>query len=229
MTVGTSPTPRSVTFLSEDGVHLRGSYAEGRGDGAPTAVLVHDAGDDRRCWERYVPLFRSRGWHVLSFDLRGHGESVRQEMRHALLAPDPAALTSPHVHPVDVRAAVAFAQRQPRYAAGRIALIGLGYGGDLAYAGSGRGWGGASTVCVGLDEERARLLGGSGPFAPRGCYLLYGAEHWAARGAAEAFLAAAAAPSEAHGYPSEKTGLPLWEERQPEIVARAIAWIEKTT
>ena len=90
---------RSVTFLSEDSVHLRGSYASAHGESALTAILVHDAGANRTCWEPYVPLFRTRGWNVLTFDLRGHGESVRQDMRHALLKADPADLTSPHVYP----------------------------------------------------------------------------------------------------------------------------------
>ena len=88
---------RSVTFLSEDSVHLRGSYASGRGERALTLILLHDAGADRTCWEPYVPLFRTRGWNVLSFDLRVHGESVRQDMLHALLKADASELTSPHV------------------------------------------------------------------------------------------------------------------------------------
>src|ERR1700676_3301070 len=165
---------RSVTFLSEDSVHLRGSYASGRGDRALTLILIHDAGADRTCWEPYVPLFRTRGWNVLTFDLRGHGESVRQDMRHALLKADPADLSSAHVYPSDVRAAVAFAARQTYHQSGRIALLGAGFGADLAYAGSGRGWGGVSTVCVSLDDARARILAGSGAFAPRSCYLMYG-------------------------------------------------------
>ena len=229
MTHATPSGARPVNFLTEDGVHVRGAYHNGTADRALTLVLIHDAGADRTCWDPYVPLFRSRGWNVLTFDLRGHGESLRQDMRLALLRPDAGELTSPHVHPADVRAAVAFAQRQPGYVPGLIALVGLGFGSDLAYAGSARGWGGASTVCVGLDEERARLLAGNGSFSPRGCYLLYGSGDWTSAGSAQALLATAAAPAEAFAYPSEKTGLPLWQERQPEILARSIAWIEKTT
>ena len=61
---------RSVTFLSEDSVHLRGSYASARSERALSLVLVHDYGGDRSCWDPYVPLFRTRGWNVLTFDLR---------------------------------------------------------------------------------------------------------------------------------------------------------------
>ncbi|MDB5093909.1 MAG: hypothetical protein JWO85_2010 [Candidatus Eremiobacteraeota bacterium] len=221
---------RSVTFLSEDSVHLRGSYGSGRGDRTLTLILLHDAGADRSCWEPYVPLFRTRGWNVLTFDLRGHGESVRQDMRHALLKTDEADLSSPHVYPSDVRAAVAFAARQANHEPGRIALLGVGFGADLAYAGSARGWGGVSTVCISLDDDRARVLAGAGAFAPRSVYLMYGADDPVSVRSGESFAVTAAVPSERYPYGgTAKTGLALWGERQPEILARSIAWIEKTT
>ena len=221
---------RSVTFLSEDSVHLRGSYASAHGESALTAILVHDAGANRTCWEPYVPLFRTRGWNVLTFDLRGHGESVRQDMRHALLKADPADLTSPHVYPADIRAAVAFAARQEFHQPGRIAILGVGFGSDLAYAASARGWGAVSTVCISLDDDRAHALAGPGTFAPRSCYLMYGADDPVSVASGESFGVTAAVPSERFPYAgTAKKGLALWRERQPEILARSISWIEKTT
>ena len=229
MTHGSSTGIRPVTFLSEDSVHIRGTYYEGRGERELSAILVHDAEGDRTAWEPYVALFRTRGWNVLSFDLRGHGESVRQDMRHALLKVDASDLTSPHVYPADVRAAVAFAARQTYHEPGRIAVLGVGFGADLAYAGSARGWGGVSTVCISLNDERARKLAGSGAFAPRSCYLMYGDGDATSVQSAESFAVTAAPPSERYPYGGKKTGLALWEERQPEILARSIAWIEKTS
>lgn len=227
---GSVAEQRPVTFLSEDSVHVRGSYASGKTERALTLILVHDYGADRSCWDPYVPLFRTRGWNVLTFDLRGHGESVRQDMRHALLRPDAADLASPHVFPADVRAAVAFAARQEHHEPGRIALLGLGFGADLAYAGSARGWGGVSTVCISLDDDRARALAGPGTFAPRAVYVMYGGDDPTSVRSGESFAVTAAAPSERYPYlGTASTGLALWEERQPEIIARAIAWIEKTS
>ncbi|HTW85161.1 MAG TPA: hypothetical protein VMD91_13920 [Candidatus Sulfotelmatobacter sp.] len=218
-----------MTFLTEDSVHIRGTYVESHAESGLTAILVHDADGDRHGWDPYLPLFRTRGWNVLSFDLRGHGESVRQDMRHALLKADPFDLTSSHVHPADVRAAVAFAARQPKHEAGRVALIGAGFGADLAYAGAGRGWGGVTTVCISLDEARARALGGAGAFAPRSCYLLYGGDDAVSAESAGAFTSVAGPPSEVFVYAATSSaGLALWAERQPEILARAIAWVEKT-
>jgi pimeloyl-ACP methyl ester carboxylesterase len=229
MTHGPLHAGRAVTFLSEDSVHMRGTYVESHAERGLTAILLHEANADRHSWDPYLSLFRSRGWNVLSFDLRGHGESVRQDMRHALLRVDPFDLTSSHVYPADVRAAVAFAGRQPKHEAGRIALIGAGFGADLAYAGAGRGWGGHTTVCISLDEQRARDLGGAGAFAPRSCYLIYGADDEASARSAPGFATIAGPPSEVFVYPgTAASGMQLWADRQPEILARAIAWVEKT-
>ena len=67
---GSVQVGRSVTFLSEDSVHVRGTYVESPGERGLTAILVHDADADRRSWDPYLPLFRTRGWNVLTFDLR---------------------------------------------------------------------------------------------------------------------------------------------------------------
>jgi pimeloyl-ACP methyl ester carboxylesterase len=222
-------TQRPVTFLSEDSVHLRGMYWEPRDDQAISLVLLHDAGADRTSWDPFVPLFRTRGWGVLAFDLRGHGESVRQDMRADLLTPHQTDLTSPYAYPQDVKAAIAFAARQTMADPAKVVILGAGLGADLAYAAAGRGWGNCSTVCVSLDEERGRALAGSGAFAPRSIYLLYGAGDPVSAASVEAFTASAIAPAETHAYEgTQKTGLSLFSEQQPEILARSIAWIERT-
>ncbi|MGB8265722.1 MAG: hypothetical protein WCE44_05340 [Candidatus Velthaea sp.] len=224
-----APDARPVTFLTSDSVHLRGSYWEPRDENAISLLLIHDAEEDRNEWDPFVPLFRTRGWGVLAVDLRGHGESVRQDMRADLLKPNPDDLTSSHQYPTDVRASLAFLARQPKADPAKLATIGVGLGADLAYAGSGRGWGNASTVCVGLDEERGRALGGGGAFAPRSIYLIFGAGDTASAASAVGFAAVAGYPAETYVYPdTSSTGITLLRERSPEIVARSIAWIERT-
>ena len=220
---------RSVTFLTDDSVHLRGMYWDPRENGHTAVLLLHDFRSDRTVWDPYITAFRSRGWGVLAVDLRGHGESVRQDMRADLLQPLEADVRSPRSYPSDVRASLAFLARQPKSDAGRIAMIGVGLGSDLAYAASGRGWGTASTVCISLDEGRARELAGPGPFASRSIYLLYGADDALSAGAVPSFLQSASYPVEAHGYEeSAARGMELFHEKNPEILARSIAWIEHT-
>jgi hypothetical protein len=58
---------------------------------------------------------------------------------------------------------------------------------------------------------------------------MYGALDPAGADAALAFAASAIYPAECMAYEgSSLKGIGLWEERQPEIVARSIAWIERT-
>jgi len=98
------------------------------------------------------------------------------------------------------------------------------------YAASGKGWGTASNVLIGLDEGRARELAGNGPFAPRSVYLMYGAEDTASALSAKNFLATATFPRDAYAYEgTASSGIKLYAEKQPEILARTIAWIAKTT
>ena len=219
---------RPVQFLAEDAFQLCGSYWESRTDGATSLVLVHDRSADRSVWEPYVRFYLSRGWHVLSFDLRGHGESVRHETRAAL---QPAGVPETPWEagwPLDLKAALAFAARQPKADATKLAVIGLGLGADLAYAASGRGWGAATVVCVSPDEGRARAFAGPGVFAPRGIYVMYGAHDPSGNDTALGLATSALYPAECEAYAgTAKTGYALWDAQKPEIVARSIAWIER--
>ena len=220
---------RDVNLLTDDSVHLRGTYWEPRDDGNVSVLLLHDFLGERGSWKPFVPAFRSRGWGIFALDLRGHGDSLRQDMRAEILAPLERDLRSPAHYPVDVKAAIAWLSRQPKTEQGRVATIGVGLGSDLAYAASAKGWGTASSVLIGLDEGRARELAGQGGFSPRSCYLMY-AEHDASSTiSAEAFLASTSLPKDTFVYAdTATTGIDLYQERFPEIAARTIAWIERT-
>jgi pimeloyl-ACP methyl ester carboxylesterase len=220
--------PRSVSFLSADNFRLRGQYWEPRDEYAISLLLVHDLGSDRTVWDPFVPFFRTRRWGVLTFDLRGHGESVRQDVRFDLPVPPINEPAGPPSYHEDIKAAIGFLARQPKAHPAKIAVIGVGLGGDLAYASSGCGWGNASTVCIGLDEARARTFTGNSRFAPRSIYLLYGAGDPVSAASVHAFSQTAAYPAEAKPYEASATGIDLFTQQQPEILARSIAWIERT-
>jgi pimeloyl-ACP methyl ester carboxylesterase len=56
-----------------DGVALA---VETRGDPcAPAIVLAHGFGQTRRAWTRTADAFAARGYHVVFYDARGHGDS----------------------------------------------------------------------------------------------------------------------------------------------------------
>ena len=220
---------RDVTFLTDDSVHIRGTYYESQNSGEIALLAVHDFLADRSTWDPYITLFLSRNWSVLTLDLRGHGESTRQDMRTEPLEPLERDKRNSGPYPADVKAALGWLARQPKTDAGRIAALGVGLGSDLVYAASGKGWGTASSVLIGLDEGRARELAGTGPFAPRSAYLMYGSQDVTSTLSAKNFVHAAAFPKDAYAYEgSASSGMKLYQEKQPEILARTIAWIAKT-
>lgn len=219
----TSQGVRTVTFPAADGRPLAGSLWESGETGAVAVLLVHDREGDRTIWEHAIPRFLARGWTVLTFDLRGHGDSLAHGERAALPGGLDAGLAA------DVRGALAFLATRPVADPARIAAVGLGRGADLVWAAAARDWGAASAVCVSPDEARARAFAGPGPVRPRGVYVLYGARDALGTEAALAFAAVAREPAESYAYDDDaRRGASLWTEREPEIVARTVAWIERT-
>lgn len=61
------------TFETEEGMRLAASVA---GDpAAPAVVLLHGGGQTRHAWASAVRRLAAAGYHAISIDLRGHGES----------------------------------------------------------------------------------------------------------------------------------------------------------
>jgi non-heme chloroperoxidase len=68
-----SEPPRPIRFRGHDGLTLRGD-AFGRAD-APPVLLLHGGGQTRHSWSGTAQRLAREGWHALSLDLRGHGQS----------------------------------------------------------------------------------------------------------------------------------------------------------
>jgi dienelactone hydrolase len=70
--------PERVEVETEDHLKLIGSFYAPRlkkGERAPGALLVHDAGAGRDQLDKLAARMRKQGFAVLTLDLRGHGES----------------------------------------------------------------------------------------------------------------------------------------------------------
>lgn len=70
-----------VIFTSDDGVSLVGSYYKpsiGINNSTPSVILLHMLGSDRGMWNNFAQKLSQNGYVVLSVDLRGHGESIKQ-------------------------------------------------------------------------------------------------------------------------------------------------------
>lgn len=60
-------------FLTRDGITLVGDV--GGHQGAPAVVLLHGGGQTRHSWAQSMDRLVERGYFVVNYDARGHGES----------------------------------------------------------------------------------------------------------------------------------------------------------
>lgn len=68
-----APAITRRTFASSDGVTLTGDVAGPRG--APLVVLMHGGGQTRHSWSGAMAALLAKGYRVVNFDGRGHGDS----------------------------------------------------------------------------------------------------------------------------------------------------------
>ena len=64
-----------VSFLTSDNVKIIGNYWPGR-EGA--VLLLHMMPSTKESWNGFAALLQKQGYSVLAIDLRGHGESTKQ-------------------------------------------------------------------------------------------------------------------------------------------------------
>lgn len=69
-------SPARVSFSADDGFVLVGSLWKNPSTSKPSLILVHQFNRDRHTFDALAQDAFSRGYTVLSFDVRGFGESV---------------------------------------------------------------------------------------------------------------------------------------------------------
>lgn len=116
---GASAAAQRVTFRTDDGVTLWGTWYEPAGRVGPAVILVHMLHRSRRDWEGLAPRLAEAGIGALAFDLRGHGESGGS-----------AASLSAMV--ADLKAARRFVASRFDVVQGRVGLLGASVGANLA-------------------------------------------------------------------------------------------------
>ena len=76
---------QDISFTTPDGMHIVGSWiipeaaAAKKSKKVPVVLLLHDYGLNRRDWNVFIPDLVEHGYGVLAIDLRGHGQSRREE------------------------------------------------------------------------------------------------------------------------------------------------------
>ena len=169
-----------ITFLSNDGVPISALFgASESAERVPTVILLHDLGGDKQVWLTTTDLFielLERGHAVVAVDMRGHGQTPLPDNRQVLLIEDLENSV------LDVYATLNWLLGQRSVDPNRIAVIGDGSGGNVAFVSSGvftEQIKTSVTLSPGLWEASSLspLIIGQGisPFAPRSILYLVGA------------------------------------------------------
>jgi alpha-beta hydrolase superfamily lysophospholipase len=108
-----------VSFRTDDGITLAGTWHEPSSRPAAAVILVHMLQKSRRDWEQFASGIAGEGIGALTFDLRGHGESPGGPQDYAAMIQD-------------VRAARRFVAARADVTPSRIGIAGASIGASLA-------------------------------------------------------------------------------------------------
>ena len=230
---GANPIPdiiqtEAVRFATGDGFALNGTwYTSSRQQGQwPVLILLHMFGGNHTQWIPFVPELVGNGYAVLAFDLRGHGQSAYRNGEYS-----PRTLFSVDDFdrmPLDVAAALAWVGTRSEADAGRIGLLGVDIGANIAFISAGTLPGIKTTVSVSptyRQDQEILLADGIPDFQPRSVLFLaaFGDEYTFT--SAETMAQLTLAPKLVKGYQGDGHGLGLLSEA--EVRAEMHAWLRE--
>lgn len=131
---GESAAGQKVSFLTDDGVLIVGTYYAPASSHQTTnaIILLHMFGRDRNDWNTFASNLSNstNGYAVLSIDLRGHGESINQNGKTISFQ----SFTPPDFNKMilDVKAAKQFLVAQKNISPNNIAIVGASIGANVA-------------------------------------------------------------------------------------------------
>ena len=75
---GAQPAVKTVTLKGQDGIKLIGTYYAAAQPG-PALLLLHQCNRTRTAWSKFAEAAAARGYHVLTLDYRGYGDSEGEQ------------------------------------------------------------------------------------------------------------------------------------------------------
>jgi pimeloyl-ACP methyl ester carboxylesterase len=165
-----STGPQFDTF---DLVTLRASFQLPTGVPAPipAALLLHGYGEDRSVWNSFRDQLLSRGWAVMTVDLRGHGESRTKNRQPIQATTDWRA--SSHEFPQDLDPSLDWLKAQPRIDNNKVVIIGSDIGANLALIASGKFPEVRTVVAINPNlTESLSMAGSAQDFTPKSALLI---------------------------------------------------------
>ncbi len=70
---------QDVTFVTDDGIILKGLFVPPGDKSKTTFILLHGLGSNQEEWQAFAHKLLSAGYGFLSYDARGHGESIKRK------------------------------------------------------------------------------------------------------------------------------------------------------
>jgi len=122
---GESSPPRVVDLKAADGTNLKGSYFSA-GKPGPGVLLLHQCNRQRKVWDDLAARLAAAGFHVMTIDLRGYGDSSGTPV--GKLTPEEIPVVFGEKFPTDVEAAYQYLLSQPGVARDTIAVGGASCG-----------------------------------------------------------------------------------------------------
>jgi pimeloyl-ACP methyl ester carboxylesterase len=170
-TVSFGQNVRQVRLTTADDVAIAAAYYRGANEQAPVIVLVHGAAQTRDAWLPFVPALQRQGYAVLTFDLRGHGQSNRKITARGPDLIDPRSFTERDyiAMTLDLNAVVDWLGEQAEINPKRIAIIGAGIGANLAlrYAAENDDIAGVALISPGINYRGVRTDDAIKKYGPR--------------------------------------------------------------
>lgn len=102
--------PRDIDLTAQDGINLKATYYPADKPG-PGILLLHQCNRDRSAWSSLATQLAAKGFHVMTLDYRGYGQSGGE--RHLDLPPQERVRRTNEVWPVDIDIALAYLLKQP--------------------------------------------------------------------------------------------------------------------
>lgn len=210
---------KDVDLHAPDGTELKATYFS-PGHPGPAILLLHQCNMDRHAWDGLAEDLARRGFHVLTFDFRGFGESGGHSTDAAVRR------ASIREWPGDVDVAYSYLMARKGVEKTRVAAGGASCGVTQA-----------SDLATRHHEIRALvLLSGSASAAAKSYFMatptlaIFGAasesDTNAARGIQEALEASKDPRSTVKIYPGTEHGVPMFAIH-PDLEPMIAAWVTK--
>ena len=120
-----SASPRVVDLTAPDGTRLKGTYFAA-GKPGPGVLLLHQCNRQRKVWDDLAGRLATAGFHVMTVDLRGYGDSSGTPVDK--LTPQEAPVVFNEKFPTDVETAYQYLVSQPGVTRDTIAVGGASCG-----------------------------------------------------------------------------------------------------